>query len=63
MPSVSLAQEHFFGMSGTAKGRKALRSYGMKPAPVKVAKDFNNADRGKHFPKAKPKSVAEVHGK
>lgn len=50
-------------MSGTAKGRKALRSYGMKPAPVKVAKDFNNADRGKHFPKAKPKSVAEVHGK
>lgn len=52
-------------MSGTAKGRKALRSYGMKPAPVKVAKDFNNADRGKHFPvkRVGPKSAAEVHGR
>jgi hypothetical protein len=38
-------------MSGTAKGRKALQASGKKPAPVSVAKEFNAADRGKHFPK------------
>lgn len=48
------------GMSGTAKGRKALQASGKKPAPVSVAKDFNAADRGKHFPKKRPSTTADI---
>lgn len=49
MPSTSRSQHAFMEMSKTAKGRAALRSYGKKPAPVGVAKEFSSADRGKHF--------------
>lgn len=46
MPSKSEAQRAFFAMSRTAAGRKKLKSYGKKPAPASVAKEFNDADKG-----------------
>lgn len=47
MPSASQAQAHFMAMSRTAAGRAKLRSYGKKPAPASVAKEFTDADRGR----------------
>lgn len=49
MPSVSASQHAFMAMSRTAKGRAKLKSYGKKPAPASVGKEFTEADRGKHF--------------
>lgn len=53
------------GMAGTARGRRTLKASGVKPAPVSVAKEFNAADKGRHFPNkhVRPKSVAEVHAR
>lgn len=55
MPDVSQAQERFMAMSRSAAGRAKLRSYGMKPAPASVGKEFNDADRGRF--KSLPKHV------
>ena len=49
MPSVSQSQHAFMAMSRTPEGRRKLRSYGKKPAPTSVAKEFTAADKGKHF--------------
>jgi hypothetical protein len=51
MPSESRAEHGFMAMSKTAKGRKQLQAHGKKPAPVSVANEFLQADRGKHFSK------------
>jgi hypothetical protein len=69
LPSVSRAQHAVGAMSTTPAGRKQLRAWGMKPMPVKVGKDFIQADRGKHFPnehvrpknsRPSPRTVAET---
>jgi hypothetical protein len=39
------------GASSTPEGRKKLRASGKKPAPVKVAKEFLEADKGLKFTK------------
>lgn len=51
MPSVSQAQAGFMAMSKTAAGRAKLRAHGKKPAPVSVAQDYQNADRGRKIGK------------
>jgi len=51
VPSVSKAQHAFMAMSRTAKGRAKLRASGKKPAPVSVANEFLQADRGRKFTK------------
>ena len=51
MPSKSASQHGFMGASSTPQGRKALLASGMKPAPVKVAKEFLQADKGLKFEK------------
>lgn len=51
MPSVSQAQAGFMAMSKTAAGRAKLRAHGKKPAPVSVAKEYQNADRGRKIGK------------
>lgn len=53
MPDVSRAQQGFMAMSRSPKGRAKLASHGKKPAPVKVANEFLQADKGRHFPKLK----------
>lgn len=40
MPAVSEAQQHFAGMSKTAKGRAILRKHGKTPMPSKVADEY-----------------------
>lgn len=45
MPSVSQKQKHFMAMSSNPKGRAALRQYGVKPAPMSVAKEYLAADK------------------
>ena len=45
MPSKTEKQKHFMQMSASPEGRKRLRSLGKKPAPVKVAKEFIQADK------------------
>jgi hypothetical protein len=51
MPSVSQAQAGFMAMSKTAAGRAKLRAHGKKPAPVSVAKDYQEADKGRKIGK------------
>lgn len=51
MPSSSSAQHGFMAMSSTAAGRAKLRAHGKKPAPAGTAKEFLQADKGKHFSK------------
>ena len=51
MPSVSRAQAGFMAMSKTAAGRAKLRAHGKTPAPVSVATDYQNADRGRKIGK------------
>ncbi len=53
MPDVSRAQQGFMAMSRTPKGRAKLRSHGKTPAPAKVANEFLQADKGRHFPPLK----------
>ena len=60
MPSVSRAQHALAAMSTTPKGRAVLRASGHKPMPVSVGNDFINADRGKHFPKKRATTAADV---
>ncbi len=47
MPSVSQAQAGFMAMSRTAAGRARLRAHGKKPAPEKVAAEYQAADKGR----------------
>jgi hypothetical protein len=47
MPSVSQAQAGFMAMSKTAAGRRKLRAHGKTPAPVKVASEYQAADKGR----------------
>lgn len=47
MPSVSMAQAGFMAMSKTAAGRAKLRAHGKTPAPVKVAGEYQAADKGR----------------
>jgi hypothetical protein len=47
-------------MSTTPKGRATLRASGHKPMPVSVGKDFIHADRGKHFPKKRVTTAADL---
>ena len=51
MPSVSRAHSGFMAMSKTAAGRAKLRAHGKKPAPVSVAKEYQEADRGRKIGK------------
>ena len=51
MPSVSQAHAGFMAMSKTAAGRRKLRAHGKKPAPVAVAAEYQNADRGRKIGK------------
>jgi hypothetical protein len=51
MPSKSARQHGFMGASSTPKGRKKLLASGKTPAPVKVAKEFLEADKGLKFKK------------
>ena len=45
MPSKTKKQATFMRMSANPKSRARLRSRGVKPAPVKVAKEFIKADK------------------
>ncbi len=47
MPSSTTKQKRFMSMSATASGRKRLKSRGVRPAPIKVAKEFIEADKRK----------------
>ena len=51
MPSVSQAQAGFMAMSKTAAGRAKLRAHGKKPAPEKVASEYQAADKGRKIGK------------
>ena len=51
MPSVSQAQAGFMAMSRTAAGRAKLKAHGKKPAPASVAKEFQQADKGRKIGK------------
>lgn len=51
MPSVSQAEHGFMEMSRTAAGRRKLRAHGKKPAPVSVANEFHEADKGRKIGK------------
>jgi hypothetical protein len=51
MPSKSASQHGFMGASSTPQGRKKLRAHGKTPAPVKVAREFLKADKGRSFKK------------
>lgn len=42
MPVKSQAQAHLMGMSTSPEGRAKLRSYGMKPVPETVAREYLN---------------------
>lgn len=44
MPSVSQKQKRFMAMSSNPKGRARLRKFGVKPAPMSVAKEWVAAD-------------------
>ncbi len=47
MPSKTSKQSRFMRMSATASGRKRLQARGVKPAPIKTAKEFVEADKNK----------------
>ncbi len=47
MPSKTKSQSRFMRMSASAAGRKRLKSQGVKPAPIKVAKEFIREDKKK----------------
>lgn len=49
MPSTSKKQHGFAAMSSTPQGRAKLKAHGKKPMPIKAAKDFLKADKGKKF--------------
>lgn len=51
MPSESGAQHGFAGMSSTAAGRRRLRAEGKTPMPMKVAKEYLHADKGRNIGK------------
>jgi len=51
MPSESQAQHGFAAMSQTAAGRAKLRAHGKTPMPMKAAKDFMAADKGRKIGK------------
>jgi hypothetical protein len=50
MPSKSSKQHRFMAMCSTSQGRKKAQS---KCPPMKVAKEFRHADKGKHFAAAR----------
>lgn len=47
MPSKTKKQATFMRMSAKPKGRARLRSRGVNPAPIKIAKEFVRADKKK----------------
>ena len=50
MPSVSEKQARFMRMSKSPKSREWLKRHGKKPAPLKVAKEYAQADdRETHY--------------
>lgn len=51
MPSESQAQAGFMAMSRTAAGRAKLRAHGKKPAPERVASEYQAADKGRKISK------------
>lgn len=53
MPSVSGKQHRLFAMASTPAGRAKLEAEGKKVPPAAVAKEFLQADKGRHFGKAK----------
>lgn len=66
MPSKSARQHRFMGASSTPEGRKKLQASGMKPAPVKVAKEFLEEDKGRKFdqeetPRQAPRASKRKH--
>jgi hypothetical protein len=50
MPSKSSKQHRFMAMCSTSQGRKKAQG---KCPPMKVAKEFRHADKGKHFAAAR----------
>lgn len=61
MPSTSGKQHRFFGMASTPEGRAKLQREGKKVPPVTVAKEFLNADKGKHFSALHRRHAAAHH--
>lgn len=53
MPSQSGPQHRYMAMASTPKGRAKLAAEGKKPPSATVAKEFIQADKGRHFGKAK----------
>lgn len=53
MPPVSQAQRGLMRMASTAAGRAKMRAEGRKPPPMRVAKEFNSADKGGKLPARK----------
>lgn len=47
MPAKSDKQQRYAAMSATPKGRKALKTSGRKPMPVKVAKDYRRKPKAR----------------
>ena len=53
MPSKNIHQHAFAAMSSTPEGRAKLKASGKKPMPTNVANEYMQADKGRHFSKAK----------
>lgn len=51
MPSTSQAQHGFMAMSRSSQGRAILRRHGKTPAPVSVANEYMQADKGRKIGK------------
>ena len=49
MPSESASQHGLMAMATTEQGRARLRASGKKPPPASVAREFMQADKGRHF--------------
>lgn len=47
MVSKTSKQSRFMQMSASTAGRKRLKARGVKPAPVKTAKEFVESDKKK----------------
>lgn len=53
MPSKSGKQHRFMAMAASPKGRAKLKAEGVKVPPLKIAKEFVQADKGRSKSKRK----------
>lgn len=51
MPSTSRAQHGYAAMSSTPEGRAKLKAEGRAPMPLKIARDYLKADKGRNLSK------------